>query len=139
MKTFSEKAIDEFKEKFTVRFSDGRIHFIKPDMDVLAIISFFQSKLSEQEAELAVKLEKACGLELKDLPAFPPKDIDLFDLILKIGVEKIKREQREEILKSLPKEKKYFKVEDEGDLEMNSETTGFNEALAKIIEIIEKI
>ena len=51
-----------------------------------------------QNDKIADKLLQALGLTIKDLPAFPPKDIDLFDLILKIGIEKVKREQREEII-----------------------------------------
>ena len=103
-KNFVEKAIEEFP----FRINDGVLEIweiVLPDGDwegktatTQELKSFLQSKLEAQEVELADKLEKACGLELKDLPAFPPKGINLFDLILKIGIEKIKREQREEIL-----------------------------------------
>ena len=39
---------EEIDEKFCGYMADGRLHFIKPDMDGTAIKSFLKSKLKEQ-------------------------------------------------------------------------------------------
>ena len=96
MKTFSEKAVEEFDEKIW----GIRIRQILVNEKVINLFrQLLVAENQKQRGEYSDKLLKALGLTIKDLPAFPPKDIDLFDLILKVGVEKIKREQREEIKK----------------------------------------
>ena len=93
----------EWEKKFDKRFVlEMVVYRWKPVKD------FIRQLLLSQKDEIADKLLKAFNLTIKDLPAFPPKGIDLWDLILKIGIEKVKREQREEIIKEVERSCRLF-------------------------------
>ena len=123
------KKLEEYDEFWVKRLHKLPLWQIKGETEI-----FWKTALLSQKDETADKLLQAFGLTIKDFPAFPPKDIDLFDLILKIGIEKVKREQREEIIKRLPKESK-SKI----DGFQNSFDRGFNKYLAEIKTIIKNI
>ena len=48
---------EEFDEKFCGYMADGRLHFIKPDMDGTAIKDFLKAKLEEQREDIKKKIE----------------------------------------------------------------------------------
>lgn len=67
---------------------------------VLEDIKFFISNLIDQTKkdyrnELTDKLLTAFNLTVKDLPPFPHKDLDVIELIIAIGKERIIRAERE--------------------------------------------
>lgn len=51
---------------------------------------FFEKK---EEVLLADKLLNAFGMTVKDLPAFPSKDTDMINLIIAIGIARVKKEK----------------------------------------------
>ena len=62
----NEEIDKEFDEKFCGYMADGRLHFIKPDMDGTAIKDFLKAKINKVIDEMIRELAEGSGAKLND-------------------------------------------------------------------------
>jgi len=84
----------EIEEKFNKMFWNDKVGFsVFPHGYAKdKVKSFLSQILAEERQKIFTTITKELGVEVKDLPAFPPKDADLIALALKIGIAKVRQE-----------------------------------------------
>ena len=97
-----EKILEEFENEFYKR--DDALFDRQGNNISFQVENFLKSSLEkiqkETELKIGEQLLNALGLVITDLPAFAPKDLDVIDLIVSIGVaKKVKQERKSIVLK----------------------------------------
>ena len=91
MKKEIKEKIKDWEEDFDVEFdADMVIHLFETEQ-FQRIKSFIRQLLKDQDYQDTNWLLKKFNLTINNLPAFPPKDIDLKELIFAVGIAKLKQ------------------------------------------------
>ena len=88
---------DDIEFKIKQALSTQRAELEKEWLEAYGDLTKQFSELQDYKEKTLEKIMKALNVELKDVPALPPKNADIISLVLKIGLAK----QTQEILKAI--------------------------------------